>query len=529
MSTSVPSAEPAPSEGRAVGHADRAGRVVVWLWLSGLLGLTLIFPLYQLIKSGVLYYENGPDEFSYLQYDFSRATESLTRPGQFLVSQLHHLGLSGGWINVVLDTAVLLGFPLLVAVLLRRIGWSRLQAGLGSLLMVVLPHVVLESNPLVQRLSDWNVRSGMVYWLNLPDVHFSPLLRSPEPQLSLMLLVGAVLVAVRLRAFLPVYIVLPVMYPFVAIPAAFVALACQLRARWPFGRFDTAGPLLASFLAVSGVCLAYYTFLVGERTRLIVVTSYWPLFSFTGAIALGLYLTLRHGIAPAHRFLALAIALAPWVASNQQLISGHVPQPDSFEQYVGCLAVAAVATLALKDRPWLRGACLALGTVFFLLGTYHTFRVNQAYMIRLPMTAEILSALKTDPRHVVVNDPFLASLWGMVHPRQPSTALAFEHSFVAMSDRYAPEYRCIKQQVQAERPGTFDHAFGLLDEAYAYGSQKYIMAHITRKSTFVKLHDVEAACADDAKRPLRYFYLLWNPYEPEKSRVTPSSKSQELP
>jgi hypothetical protein len=526
MPTSLPSAEPATAEAQAVARGDAAGRLVFWLWLGGLLGLTLIFPLYQLIKSGVLYYENGPDEYSYLHYDFSRAAESLTRPGQFLVSQLHHVGLSGGWINAVLDIAVLAGFPLLVAALLRGIGWSRLQAGLGALLMVVLPQVVLESNPLVRWLSDWNVRSGMVYWLNLPDVHFSPLLRSPEPQLSLMMLVGAVLVAMRLRAFWPVYAALPVMYPFVAIPAAFVALACHLRARWPARRFGTVGPLLASFLGVSGVCLAYYTFLIGERVRLLVVASYWPLFSFTGAIALGLYLALWRWIAPAHRFPALALAAAPWVASNQQVISGHIPQPGSFEQYVGCLAVAAVATLALKDRPRLRGACLVLGTVFFLQGTYHTFRVNQAYMIRLPMTAEILAALKADSRHVVVNDPFLASLWGMVYPRQPATALAFEHSFVAMSDRYAPEYRCIKRQVQAERPGTFDHAFGLLDEAYAYGSQKYLMAHINRKTTFVKLHDVDAAgCTDTGRRPLRYYELLWNPYEPAKSRaLDPAAK-----
>jgi hypothetical protein len=480
----------------------------------------MVFPLYQLVKSGVLYYENGPDEFTYLQYDFSRAAQSATRPGQFLVSLLHELGLSGGWINVLLDGLVLLGFPLLMAMVLRRVGWSRAQAAMGGLLMVVLPQLVLGSNPLVQWLSEWNVRSGMVYWLNLPAVHFSPLTRSPEPQISLMLLATALLVALRWRAFWLVYVVLPLMYPFVAIPAAFVTLACHLRSRWPFGRLQTTGPLLASFSVVSGVCLLYYAFLVGERTQLLVVPSSLPLFSFTGGIALGLYLALRGWIAQGQRFFALAVALAPWVASNQQLISGHIPQPDSFEQYVGCLAVAAIAALALKERPTLRFACLVVGTICFVQGAYHTFRVNQAYMIRSPMTAEILQALKTDSPHVVVNDPFLASLWGMVYPRQPSTALAFEHTFVIMSDRHAPTYRCLKRQILDEQPGEFAHAFRLLDEAYAYGSQKYVMAHINRKSTFVELHDVSpAACDDPTPRPLRYFFLLWNPYDPGRSRA----------
>lgn len=507
----------------APGAAERGAGVAAPLFALGVFGLwalTLFFPIFQLFKTGVIYYENGPDEASYLQYEFSRLTQSMTRPGQYLVSALHELGLSGAWINMLFDSVAVVGFPLMVRAVLRRLGWTGDQANAGALLAMVFPQVVLLSNPIVDWLQALNVRSGWLYWFNLPGVHFSPLWRSPEPQFSLMLLAIAVWAALRWRKFAPVYGVLPFLYPFVAIPAAFVTLACHLHARWPFARAAATGPLLASFLAISAACGAYYAFLVPAKTQLLVVASHLPLISFSGLVALAAYGLLRQAIAPEHRFVALAAAIAPWVGANQQLLSGHIPQPDSFEQYVGCLAVALVVALGVRTRPWLQWACLLVGGVLFLSASYHTFRVCQAYMIRLPVTSRLLDDLKTDSRDVVVNDPFLASLFGMIYPKQTMTALAFERTFVATADRYVGEYRCLKRQLMAERPGVFDHSFRLLDEAYEYGSQKYIMAHINRKTDFVKLQDVSpAGCQDPTRRPLRYHVIVWNPYEPSKSRM----------
>jgi hypothetical protein len=514
----------------AAAPATRSALPLLAFWgvVALCLAMTLAYPAYQLGKTGgLLYYVNGPDETSYLQYAFSRAVESLSRPGQYLVSLGHAWGLSGGWINVAADALALLAFPWLCRLLLRRVGWSSAQASLGALLVLVLPMAFQESNPIINGLSEWNVRSGLIYWLNMPDMATSPLTRSPEPQFSLVLLAAAMWVALRLRTFWPIYPVLGVMYPFVSIPAAFVLLACHLRAHWPARarRLATAGPLALAFVAVGAACWAYYHVLVGEAARLVVIPSHLPLISLTGLLALGLFAALRRGMAPEYRFFALAVALAPWVASNQQLISGHIPQPSNFEQYLGCVAAAVVAALGVQARPRLGAGLVALGVGLFVAASYQNFRINQSYMIRLPMTPELASALREDSPNTVVNDVGLSAMLGLAYARQAPTALATDKIFTMVSEGYAAEYSCLKRQIAADYPGAFDASFRWLDDAYDDGGQGYLMAHINRKRDFVKVRDVRTlACTDPRPRPLRYFFINWFP-TPKKQpapAVTPA-------
>ncbi|MFN3428971.1 MAG: hypothetical protein ACK46X_03340 [Candidatus Sericytochromatia bacterium] len=472
---------------------------------------TLAFPIHQvLVTGGYLYYANGFDESTYLQYDFSQAAQGVLRPGQFLVTLLHQLGLSGGWINALLDLTAVLAFGLLSRQGFRRLGFSDERADLAAVGLVVVPMLVLASNPAVRLASDWIVTSGAIYWLNLPEAYTSALVRSPEPQLSLVLLATATYVALRLRAFWPLYVAMPFMYPFVALPVAFVTLACHLRQRWPAAAARTVSwaPLLVSLLTLGLAARLYYAFLVAEKVRLLLVASYLPLISFTGLAALAAYALLRTRIEPQHRFFALAAASAPLVASNHQLISGTIAQPDNVEQYVGGLAVALVVALAVRLTK--RGAwtIVLAGVVLWSYSSYVTFRVNQANTARVPLTPALVQALKDDARHVVVDDVVLTSLLGMVHPRQDSTALGFEKTFSIVADRHAPVYRCIKRQVLTEHPGHAGLARALeyLDGAYTYGSQNYVRVHINRRSTFTPLQDVSAeGCVTPHLRPLRYF------------------------
>lgn len=473
--------------------------------------VTLAFPLYQALTTGYVYYVNGPDETSYLQFDFSQAAQSVTRPGQFLVSFLHRLGLSGGWINVVLDAVALVAFPWLLHRLFRHLGWRPLPAGLAALIVMGLPMLLLTSNPMIRALDAWNQASGFIYWFNMPSIGTPPFLRSPEPQFSLMVLSAAMLIGLRWRSIWPVYVVLPFLYPFVAIPAAFLALACHLRKHWrPNWRLSTTGPLSASFVAVSVACWLYYALFVGEPMRNMLVSSHLPLISLTALAALAAYGALRRLIPERLRFFALGLAIAPAVACNQQLISGQIPQPDNFESYVGTLAFAGVVALATQEAARLRLAAMTVGLAVFLQATYMNVRENRAYFKMLPLTPALVTALREDPGHTVVNDVHLSSLLDLVHPRQAPTALAFERTFNPVGGRYVGEYRCVKRQVLAEQPNTpgFDWAFKFLDTSYMYGSQNYIKAHFGRKSSFVVLQNVEAAACDSPERlPLRYFLV----------------------
>ncbi|MFN3428710.1 MAG: hypothetical protein ACK46X_02025, partial [Candidatus Sericytochromatia bacterium] len=96
------------------------------LGLLVLVALTLAYPLYQAgVTGGYLYYENGADENTYLQYHFSRLIQSPTRSGQYLVTAAQSLGISGGYLNMLLDAAIVAGFALVCRATLRRVGWTR--------------------------------------------------------------------------------------------------------------------------------------------------------------------------------------------------------------------------------------------------------------------------------------------------------------------------------------------------------------------------------------------------------------------
>lgn len=483
-------------------------RPLFWAAVALLLLAALSYPLQQLVTTGgYVYYTNGYDEATYLQYDFARAAQALTRPGQFGVSLLHEAGLSGGWINLLFDAVGLALFAWLSLGLFLRLGFSAPRARGAALLLLVLPQAFMTINPVMDALYRLNVRTGAVYWINLPELDTPALLRTPEPQVSLVLLAAAVLVALRFRSVWPVYGVLPFMYPFVSIPAAFVALAIQIRSYWRW-RAATAGPLLVSFLAIGTAAWGYYNVFVGEQIRVLLVDTRLPLLSVTALLGVALYAALRERIAEPLRFFALAAALAPLVASNHQVISGHLAQPNNFEQYAGVFTASLVLILGIGERaPW-RRAAMALGTVFFLAAAVVVFRDNHQINSRLAFSPELVRALATSPDRTAVNDVELASVLAMVHPRQASTALGLEKSYPAVADRHVAGYRCIKKRVFQDHPqdAGFRRAFARLDAAYVLGSQNYMMVHINRKREFKRLQSVGAAACDEAPA-LRYFLV----------------------
>lgn len=487
-------------------------RLMFFLLIAALVAMTVALPVYLAIQTGgYVFYMNGYDESTYLQYDFSKFTQGPTRPGQYLVTLGHELGLSGGKINAVLDAVMLVAFPLLGRAIFRRLGWKPRDANMGALLLMALPMVAGTANPLIARLHDWNDRSGLVYWLNMPEMFASALVRSPEPQFSLVLLAIGVLAALRLRTPWPVYVAIPFLYPFVALPAAFVALACHLRARWPFPRAANWGPLSVAFVTLSVATTAYYNVMVSENIRRIMIDSHLPLISFTAGLALLAYFALRSWIPETLRFAALAIALAPLASANQQILSGHIPQPNNFEHYFGTFAVATVVLLAITQRPRIAAVALSIGCLLFAQTAYVSFKTGLLQPRMFPLTPELVRLLKEDPGHVVVDEGMLASMLSMVHPKQGSTALGFEKTYAGIAPRYLANYRCIKRQILADHPQNDRLRAQLrwIDDGFEYGSQNVLVSHIGRKATFTKLVDmsVEADCPDGPLR-LHYFFIV---------------------
>ncbi len=489
---------------------ERAGTWAFPLALAALVASALAFPLYQALDTGgYVYFVNAYDESTYLQYDFSKATQGIARPGQYLVTLGHELGLSGGWINALFDAVALGAFALLARAAFVRAGVAPPRAGLAALAMVCLPALFGTANPVVAWIHDRTNASDLVYWFNVPEMFVSPLVRSPEPQFSLTLAAAGSLAALWVGSAWPVLLLVPFMYPFVGLPAGFVAIALLLKAYWPFARLATAGPLIAGYLAIGIGAWAYYNVAVGDRMRAVMIDSHLPLVSFTGLVALAAFLALRPALDARWRFFALALALAPWVASNQQLISGHIPQPNNFEHYFGVFAIALIITLALVERPRWATAVMLAGALLLGRTAYVSFRVAQIDHQRYKPTPALLAALRDDPGAVVIDDGTLANTLNMVHPRQGSTALGFEQTFGTAADHRVVRYRCVKKRILAEHPADASLRAHLrwLDDGFMYGSQNVLVSHIKRKTTFTKLRDVDPALCPDDGPPLRYFWV----------------------
>lgn len=486
-------------------------RYLFILVLAALILSGIAYPVWQWVtNNGWVYYLNGYDEYTYLQYDYSLSAQGATRPGQYLVSLAHRAGMSGGMINLVLDLVTLLAFPLLVFGVWCRLGWEPSRARSAAIVIVGLPLLVSGINPLVDRLNLWNLQSGMIYWLTVPHLHTPAFVRSPEPQFSLTLLALVVLAALRWRSFWPVYVALPVMYPFVAIPAAFVALACDLKRRWPTSwTWPVAGPLLAAFFAVSCAITVYFNLLVPASVREVMVPTHLPLVSFTGTVTLAFLALTWRAIPQAMRFPALAIALAPWVAANHQWLSGHVAQPNNAEQYFGTLGMAVVIAMAALHLGRWRTVTVALAVLLFTRSSYVTFRTNQINNGRLPLTPALLESLRRAPGSTAINDVHMASVMNLVLPQQGPTALSYAQTFVGLAERHAPLYRCTKQRILTEQPQDvgFKAALLFLDSAYAYGGQNIPLLSLLRKSTFKQLYDVVPTGCEAPSPPLRYFHL----------------------
>ena len=128
-----------------------------------IMGVSCGYPAYQLSQTdGLLFYTNAHDETSYLQYDFSKASQGPTRGSQYLVTALHKIGLSGGWINLLFDLLAIPVFLFFTAKSLCLLGFNEKKANLCAFSMVFLPLLFGGLNPWIYQLFSRNCQNGMI-------------------------------------------------------------------------------------------------------------------------------------------------------------------------------------------------------------------------------------------------------------------------------------------------------------------------------------------------------------------------------
>lgn len=492
--------------GRAFGTGGFAVAVTVTTLLLS------AYPLGQLFDGGPLCYENAFDERLYLQYDFSRGLQGPARSGQYLVTAGHELGLSGAWLNLLFDLIAPGVFAVPAWAALRGSGWRPEPAGAAALALLVLPAAAGTWNPLAARWFDHLHATDGLYWVTAPQAWYLPMMRTPEPQWSLILLAGAAAAAIRLRSWWPAYAVLPVLYPFVAVPAAFVVITLRLSApRGPLaGRPFTAAA--AAYLIVSACLAVYFTALPPANTAHILCPSRLPLVSTTGALSLAAFAFLARTTPPGLRRASLAVALAPTAAANQQVISGVLAQPNNFEQNFGVVAVAFV--LAVGAYPLLRraGPRLLAATALSAMIALHAAWVWEIRRVP-PPSAALVDALAESPATVAINDPDVAALLCLLHPRQPLSPFALQGIYATygrVGDGPFEAYRRARAEVLAdpELADRFAACTARLDRRYRHEDADFFLHHIGRRSDFAVIRDPAAPPPPQSDRPrLRVFFV----------------------
>ena len=486
----------------------------VFLFLAFLTVLLVnAFPLYQALTcKGRLYYVNAYDEAYYLQYDFSRENERLSRPGQYLVTLAHEAGLSGGWINLLFDTFFVTAFLFLVRALFEAAGYDDRRSNMASILMTLGPLLFLGSNPVVRILFDKSLSHGFVSWLAVPEAPYLPIVRSPEPQFSILLAGLGSFFALKRQRLVYAVLCLPLLYSFVALPLAFVLLALHLRDQSAWLEKRPALCLAASFLSVALVQAIYFRFLVPDWIRqVLLVPSRAPCLSLTFVGAFAGYLVLCREIPAKGRFLLLAAVFAPLAAENGQLVTGRYVDANNVEQNFGVYAAALVLTWAVLESTRLkRSAWAVVGVLFLLLlnSSAVFFKVNYDNEKRLPLDAELLGRLRADSPHVAINDMTLASLASMVLPKQPMTLFSFAHTSPPVKNADLVQYLCAKGQIlrdEARRP-QFEKVLGEMDRWYRHENADFVLISGGRRESYPVEHDMDAVPADC--RPMTLHYVL---------------------
>jgi hypothetical protein len=460
---------------------------------------------------GRLYYTNAFDEAYYLQYDFSEKNQRLSRPGQYLVTLAHEAGLSGGWINLVFDSLFVAAFVFLVRALFKAAGHDGANANLASILMTLCPLLFLGSNPVVSKLFYKSLSSGFVSWFAVPEAPFLPIVRSPEPQASILVACLGLFFAVKHKRLVYAFLCLPLLYSFIALPLAFILLTLHLRKQSTWFKERPAFCLAAAFLSVSVMEAAYLNFLVPEGVKVLLVPSRAPCVSFTFLLGLAGFLVVRRGIPAEGRFVLLTVLFAPLAAENGQVITGWYVDAHNTEQCFGVYAAAFVLVWAVLEFTWLKRAAWAIIASSFLLllcASAVFFKINDDNQRRLPLEAELLGRLQADSPHVAINDMALASLASMVFPKQPMTLFSFGHTSPPVTKEDLEQYLCAKQQILGDtvRKPQFEKVLGELDRWYRYENADFVLISGGRRKSYPVEHDMGAVPTDC--RPMTLHYVL---------------------
>ena len=452
--------------------ATATPRCSFFLYCLAIVLLVLAFPIYQAIDTGgFVFYMNGIDEASYLSYPYAKILEQwrgLYRYSNTAVRWLQEIGLSGGWINLLFDSLGTVMILLLLPVVYSRcFALNQSDSRRCALVTFLAPLLVTPFNPLVAVLVNFRDSSPLLSVSALPLNPDHVFLRSPEPQMSLIVLCALCAGIGRRQALAWACVCLaPCFYTFVRVPV----LLCALTSIAP-KRLSLYVRFTVSFVIIALTSVVFSWYGVDPVLHRFFVQSHLPVIPLTAVVATGLWLSLRRKIPRHLSAMLVALVMSTWAAPNVQIVSGVMVSPTKYEEYWGAVVVAVLIALLVQYRARRPAVWPALFLIVFATWAGNGFKLNRDVYKRLQSPRETIVMLGQTPARVASSDLLLSVYLDMVYPRQEHTLFSFTKTYTLSSNHNYHEYLCGRRFVSTlppEQSRLFEQQFARLDYGYAY-------------------------------------------------------------
>lgn len=412
-------------------------------------------------------YSNALDEGSYLQFDQSAFVSlHMIRPVQYLVTFLHEMGWPGGMVNAIFDAVIPLLLWTCLCYCLHKAGINFRRAATLSLASCLANLIFLRPNPFFEGAYYAITSSDLITWITTPAAAFAPIVRTPEPQSSYLILAFAAVISLKVRSFLPLFATFPVLYSFFALPVAFCVSALYI-SMCAFRRIHIGLISIFCAVAISIGLSVYYAFFLGSYGRHLALETRLPLFSVMGTTCAFLYCGARRNLNEPGRKIALVSTFATWFAANHQIISGFTAQPSNAESYFGAVVAGGLLVAAISHSVFLLRCFTAGLSLLYLLVCVSWTRDSLRYYSSDGPSPELVSSLRTAPESIAVNDVLWATRLNLALPKQKSTLLSVSRVYVGVDDDALDRYVCAKQSIRESGfQKEFEQTFRFLDSAY---------------------------------------------------------------
>lgn len=414
-------------------------------------------PILQLISNESLLYLNGDDEYSYLNFEFAKNTLGATRISNGVVILGHNLGFGGGAINLILDLFSVISISIIIFYTLDKlINDVPINKKIFSLLMIMgLPLAFGGSNPLQWHLVEFiNNTDFLAYFIVTSNSIYPSMLRSPESQLSLVVISLFSLIILTKRWGLLLIILIPFCYFFVGIYFATVLTIYYtlLLIEKFLGKVDGIVLVIACGVLFAGISFALWLGVYFFLDNNMVLHSHDPVFGVNLLCMLGLIFILNfiydwNSLNQEIKKLVVALCVGSIMIYNFNVLNGLVLQPQHFELEVP-IAIGLVVVLyylyAVPRKPLIVAVfnnslvlIVFLASLSFASKSIKSNMELYSRVDKLMSNPDFIDSILNNPKGTFINDPYLSSkISGLMYPEQKMLLSSVEPAFIGNDDYY---------------------------------------------------------------------------------------------